>query len=418
MSRHTARAALGAGGIAVAAALTLTGCGSGFGSGGSTSGAGDLTSSKKPLTVMIGSSGDAETKAVTAAVAAWSKKSGVSAKVVAATSLVQQLSQGFAASAPPDLFYLDSGALAGYASNGSLKAYGDLLSNKSDFYPSLVQNFTYDGRFYCAPKDFSTLQLVINKELWQKAGLSDSDIPHTWDQLAAVAKTLTTATTKGLVFNGEYARLGVFMAQAGGDLVSADGKKAEADSAANVKALEYVKDHLRDGTFAYAKDVGAGWGGEAFGKQLGAMTIEGNWITGAMRGDYPGVAYEVVPLPAGPAGEGTLQFTNCWGMASDSKNQKAALDLVESLTSATQQLAFSKAFGPMPSVRSAADTWKKDNPALVAFLQGSDHAKGVPTNAGAADVITDFNSQLETLTSSDPRTILQSVQKNLAAVVK
>jgi multiple sugar transport system substrate-binding protein len=42
----------------------------------------------------------------------------------------------------------------------------------------------------------------------------------------------------------------------------------------------------------------------------------------------------------------------------------------------------------------------------------------VPTNAGAADVIADFNSQLETLKTSDPKTILQSVQTNLEAVVK
>lgn len=419
MKRHTARALLGTGGVAVALSLTLTACGSGF-SGGNTPSAsgGALTSSDKALTVMIGSSGDAETKAVQDAVAAWSKKSGVKASVVAATNLSQQLSQGFAAGSPPDLFYLDSGSLAGYASNGSLKAYGDLLKNKDDFYPSLVKNFTDNGQFYCAPKDFSTLQLVINTDLWSKAGLTDSDVPTTWDQLASVAKKLTSGSTKGLVFNGEYARLGVFMAQAGGRLVSEDGTKAEADSDANVQALTYVKQQLNDGSFAYAKDVGAGWGGEALGKQLGAMTIEGNWITGGMSSDYPSITYKVVELPAGPSGKGTLQFTNCWGMAADSPNQKAALDLVEYLTSADQQLAFSKAFGPMPSVKSAADKWKSANPDLVAFLTGADYAQGVPTNAGAADVITDFNSQLESLKTADPKTILASVQKNLEAVVK
>src|SRR5690606_21328204 len=147
----------------------------------------------------------------------------------------------------------------------------------------------------------------------------------------------------------------------------------------------YVQDHLKDGSFAYAADVGAGWGGEAFGKALGAMTIEGNWITGAMSADYPSVKYTVAELPKGPAGAGTLQFTNCRGMATDSPNQQAALDLVEYLTSAEQQLAFSKAFGPMPSVQSAADAWKTQNPALVAFLAGAGYAQGVPTQAGASD---------------------------------
>jgi len=418
MTRHTARVATGAGAIAVVAALALTGCGSGFSSDNSSKGASDLTSSNKPLTVMIGSSGDAETKAVTDAVDAWSKKSGVKASVIAATDLQQQLSQGFAAGSPPDLFYQSSDQLAAFAGNGSLKAYGDDLKNKSDFYPSLVKTFTYDGKFYCAPKDFSTLQLVINTDLWQKAGLTDDDVPSTWDQLAADAKKLTSGKTKGLVFNGEYARLGVFMAQAGGRLVSEDGKTAEANSDANVTALNYVKQHLNDGTFAFAKDVGAGWGGEALGKQLGAMTIEGNWITGAMSADYPDVKYKVVQLPAGPSARGTLQFTNCWGMAADSPNQKAALDLVEYLTTSDQQLAFSKAFGPMPSVESAASTWKSDNAALVPFLTGVAYAQSVPTNAGASDVVNDFNSQLATLKTSDPKTILDSVQKNLEAVVK
>ena len=46
---------------------------------------------------------------------------------------------------------------AGWAGNGSLAAYGDQLANADDFRPSLVQAFTHDGKFYCAPKDFSTL---------------------------------------------------------------------------------------------------------------------------------------------------------------------------------------------------------------------------------------------------------------------
>ena len=420
MKQHIGRTLLGTGAVIATAGLVLTGCGSGYGGGGASASpsAGALTSSSDPLTIMIGSSGDAETTAVKDAVAAWSKKSGVSASVVAATNLQQQLSQGFAAGSPPDLFYLGSDQLAGYASNGSLKAYGDLLGNKGDFYPSLVKNFTYNDTFYCAPKDFSTLQLIINTDLWTKAGLTEADYPTSWDQLAADATKLTSGSTKGLVFNGEYARIGVFMAQAGGDLLSADGKKAEANSDANVEALTYVQKHLNDGSFAYAKEVGAGWGGEALGKSLGAMTIEGNWITGGMSADYPDIKYKVIALPKGPAGAGTLQFTNCWGMATDSPNQKASLDLVEYLTSAEQQLAFSKAFGPMPSVQSAAGQWKSENADLVPFLDGSDYAQGVPTLAGSADVITAFNSQLETLKTTDPKTILDSVQKNLEALVK
>ncbi|KAA9089034.1 sugar ABC transporter substrate-binding protein [Microbacterium radiodurans] len=416
MTPRSTRSAWGATALLAVGALTLTACGSGFddsGSGGSADGR--LTSSDDSLTVLIGSSGDAETTAVTDAVAAWSEESGIDATVQAATDLPQELSQGFAAGSPPDVFYLSGDALAGYAGNGSIQAYGDDLGNRDDFYPSLVDNFTVDDQFFCAPKDFSTLALVINTQLWEQAGLTDADIPTDWDQLASVAQQLTTDGRVGLAFGAEYQRVGAFMAQAGGGLVT-DGA-ATADSDQNVEALDYVKTHLADGTFAYASDLGAGWGGEAFGKQLSAMTIEGNWITGGLAADYPDLAYTVAPLPSGPGGEGTLQFTNCWGMAADSPNQQAALDLIEFLTSTDQQLAFSEAFGPMPSIQSAADAWRSANPDLEAFLDGAEYAQFPPNQDGAADVISDFNAQLETLSSSDPTSILQTVQSNLEAIV-
>lgn len=422
MTRQKTRTILGAGALLLTGTLALTACGSGFnddsGNSGASGDASELTSSDDALEILIGSSGDAETAAVEEAVAAWSEESGVEASVQVANDLPQQLSQGFAAGSPPDLFYLASEALAGYAGNGSLIAYGDLLENKDDFYPSLVQNFTVDDEFYCAPKDFSTLQLIINKGLWDAAGLTDDDIPTTWDELADVAATLTTDGVTGLAFGAEYQRVGAFMAQAGGQLVSDDGTEAVANSQENVDALTYVQEQMAAGNFAFATtDLGAGWGGEAFGKQLSAMTIEGNWITGAMSNDYPDVEYVVAELPEGPAGKGTLQFTNCWGMAADSPNQQAALDLVQYLTSAEQQLAFSEAFGPMPSVESAADQWTTDNPTLAAFLTGADYAKGVPTNDGIAAVITDFNASLEGLKAADPQEILDTVQANVEAVV-
>lgn len=414
MTRHTNRALLAAGATLAAGALVLTGCGSGFDEPSDDGGEG-LTSSDDSLTILIGSSGDAETTAVEEAVAAWSAESGVDAEVQVANDLSQQLSQGFAAGSPPDLFYLSTDAIAGYAANGSLQAYGDELSNKDDFYPSLVENFTVDDEFYCAPKDFSTLALLINDDLWAQAGLTDDDIPTTWEELADVAATLTVDGRVGLAFGAEYQRVGVFMAQAGGALVT-DGE-AVADSDENVEALEYVASHLQDGTFAYAADIGAGWGGEAFGKQQAAMVIEGNWITGSMTSDYPGVSYTVAELPAGPSGQGTLQFTNCWGMAADSPNQQAALDLVEYLTSSDVQLAFSEAFGPMPSIQSAADVWTTDNPDLAAFLAGADYAQFMPNQAGVTDVVSDFNAQLESLATTDPATILDSVQQNLTAIL-
>ncbi|MCL3777346.1 MULTISPECIES: extracellular solute-binding protein [unclassified Actinomyces] len=403
------RRAFGATALAAAVTATLAACGT---SSTSTTG-----SSDKALTFLIAASGDAESAAYREAVAAFTEQTGIEVELQLATDLQQELAQGFAAGAPADVFYLAPDYLASYADNGSLYAYGDQLSNVDDFYPSLVANLTYDGVLYGAPKDFSTLGLFINTDLWAAAGLTEADYPKDWASLEAVAATLTSGGVVGLTATGEYARVGAFMAQAGGGLVSADGTRATASSDGSVAGLAEVKKLLEAGSMKFSADLSTGWGGEAFGTGLAAMAIEGNWLIGAMSADYPDVAYTAVELPAGPAGKGTMTFTNAYGIAEASSRKEDAVALVEFLTTTQQQLAFSAAFGVMPSIQSAADQFKADNPDKVVFLNGADYAISMPTANGASDVVADFNSQIASLATSDPKTILDSVQANLEAVI-
>lgn len=412
-ARTTTFAALIASG---ALALTACGGGSGFDDEPAAEG-GDAAADGGGLSILIGSSGDAETDAVNAAVAAWSEESGVDAEVKVASDLNQELAQGFAAGSPPDVFYASTDQLAGYVANGSLFAYGDQVAAADDFYPSLRENFTVDGEFYCAPKDFSTLALIINTDAWAAAGLTDADIPTDWAGLEAAARTLTTGEQVGLSFGPEYQRVGVFMEQAGGGLVDDEGTTAIADSPENVEAVTFVQRMYQEKILQFPSDIDAGWGGEALGSGRAAMTIEGNWIVGAMRNDFPDVSYRVAELPAGPAGKGTLQFTNCWGIAADSGDQESAVELVDHLTSTEQQVAFTEAFGVMPSVESAADQFRSTFPDQVAFLDSAEFAVGPPTVEGASDVIADFNAQIEGLADADVAAMLASVQTNMQAAL-
>jgi multiple sugar transport system substrate-binding protein len=400
--------------VTALAALALAGCGSGFSAADSEGS--ETPDAGGPLSVLIASSGEAESASVKSAVAGWSAESGTEATVNVASDLPQQLSQGFASGKPADVFYVSADQLANYASNGSLEPYGDELANKDDFYPALTEAFTYDGQLYCAPKDFSTLGLVINQDLWKQAGLTDADIPRNWEQLEAAATKLTQGGTVGLAFGPEYQRVGAFFAQAGGGLAT-DGK-ATANSEENVEALAFVKKMMNDGVAKFSSDLGSGWGGEAFGKGQAAMVIEGNWIQGALDKDYPNIQYQVAELPEGPGGKGTLTFTNCWGIAADSKNKYAARKLVEQLTSKENQLEFSKAFGVMPSIKSAREEWTAAFPALAPFMAGADYAQTPPLQQGAVDVLADFNAQLEQLKDKDPKAILDSTQGSLEPVLE
>jgi multiple sugar transport system substrate-binding protein len=402
--------------------LGLAACSSG--GGGFDTPAGGGAASQAPasgpvsLKFMITSNGPADVKLQQDTVKGWETKSGNKVEVIAASDMNQQLSQGFAAGSPPDVFFTDANVFPTYAKAGNMVAYGDQVTAKSDFYPNLVKTFTYDNKFYCAPKDFSTLALIINTDIWTKAGLTDADVPKTWADLETVSKKLTSGDVKGLVMGETRDRIGAFMKQAGGWIVNADQTKMTANSAENLTAMQEVQKLLASGSAAWAKTVDAGWGGEAIGKGKAAMVIEGNWIKGAVKTDYPNLKWKAVELPSGPAGKGTLSFTQCYGVASASKNQAAAIDLVNYLSTADPALALAKGLGVMPAIKSAAEGYKQAFPDESAFLAGADYAQGPVTVAGMDPVLKDFDSQLGALPGADPKALLDRLQKNGEAVLK
>ena len=131
--RRSAQAA-----VAVAALSLATACGGGFDDG-----AEQQESGSASLTMLIASSGDAETQAVQSQVDAYEQESGNTVDVQVAADLSQELAQGFAGGNPPDVFYLDATRLADQADAGNLFAYGDQIDDLDDFYPNLVDTFTY-----------------------------------------------------------------------------------------------------------------------------------------------------------------------------------------------------------------------------------------------------------------------------------
>jgi multiple sugar transport system substrate-binding protein len=393
--------------LATGLVITLAACspgGDGDG-GGETSG--------QELSILIGSSGDAETTAVTEAAEAWAEESGNTVEVVAANDLVQQLGQGFSGNNPPDLFYMPWDQFQTYAAQGFIEPYAEDLENADDFLPALREQFSYEDQFYCAPKDFSTLGLQINTAAWEAAGLTDADVPTDWEGLQSAAEQLTTGDQVGLSMGREYQRIGTFMGQAGGGVYQ-DGE-VTADSPENAEALEYLQGLIDAGALAYPQDLEAGWAGEAFGLGTAAMVIEGPWINGAMVNDYPDREFISVELPEGPGGPSTFAFSNCWGIPVESDTRDAAVDLVEYLTADEQQLAFAEAFGVIPSTESGSAAYAEQFPENAAFVAGVEYAQSPVAFAGAATAVADFNSSLETQGLSDPAAVLGPFQENLEA---
>ena len=138
------------------------------------------------------------------------------------------------------------------------------------------------------------------------------------------------------------------------------------------------------------------------------MTIEGNWIVGAMKNDFPSVKYAVAELPAGPKGKGTMSFSVCYGVAKASKNKAAATRLREVPDLADQQLAVTKEFPVMPSRKSLADQWLADKPELKAFVAGGDYAKKSVFVPGFKTTIDTLNDGIQGLAKGDRRSTTSS----------
>ncbi|HEY5304138.1 MAG TPA: sugar ABC transporter substrate-binding protein [Acidimicrobiales bacterium] len=374
------------------------------------------------LNLMFGSSGTAETKSVNAAAAAWGKLSGNKVNVINASNFTQQLAEGFAGGSPPDVFYLSSSQLETFAKQNDLLGYASRAASASAFYPALVKAYTYNKTWYCVPKDFSNLALEINTTMWNAAGLTKADIPTTWAKLLSDAKKLTnkSAGVVGLDIGNTLDRVGAFFAENGGSYMNKAGTKFTFNSANNVAALKYVQSLAKQGVLAFPPQQSSGWAGEAFGLGKAAMATEGNWIIGSMTSTYPKISWEAVPLPAGPTGiKGTLTFTNCWGIAAQTKYSAAAVNFVKYLSSSAQEMRFADAFGVLPARITTSEAYAKANPSVSAFVQGAKYATSQVGTVGFPTVQAAFDSQVAGLAtgSSNPVTMLNNLQSNAQALL-
>jgi multiple sugar transport system substrate-binding protein len=345
------------------------------------------------------SSSDAENTALADLVEQFNAATGAAAEFQPQSDYDTALNTSLAGGQPPDVFYVDSFRLPDLAEAGQLAPVPDgALSDVGDFFPSLVEAFTYQGTWYCPPKDFSTLALVYDPDALAAAG---QEVPTTWEELAAVAAALTTDGQAGLAMGVEYPRWGVFLFQAGAALTNPEVTEMTIDTDAARTALQFIADQYAAGSFVRPSDVDAGWAGEAFGQGKAAMTIEGNWIVGYLRDTFPDRNFAVAELPAGPAGKGTFAFTVCYGVPANASNPAASWALVEYLTNAEGALAWTRAFNVMPARQSVVDEWLAERPELEAFVKGADYARRWGFRPGFGDVTGVFTDEANAIVDGD-----------------
>jgi multiple sugar transport system substrate-binding protein len=184
---------------------------------------------------------------------------------------------------------------------------------------NLLNAFKVNGHIYGFPKDWSSLGMEVNTTL-----LGNNPVPKTWAQLRSVASKINVPGGKPICLSADWARLMAFVYQAGGN-----GQWKSATSAPFRNAVNFYVGLIKDGLAATPDKLGAGWCGEAFGKQKVAFAFEGNWMFPTMA-SFPGVKFTTAPLPKGKT-RGNLAFTVSYSMSKDSKHKAAAWQVLKYL---------------------------------------------------------------------------------------
>jgi multiple sugar transport system substrate-binding protein len=328
-----------------------------------------------------------------------------------------RLQTSIAGGSPPDVFYIDSFRLPDYAEAGAVEPAEGRVENPDDFYPNLRDAFTYDGTFYCPPKDFSTLALIYNTDMFDAAGLDYPTADWTWDDLRSAAEQLTNEDegVYGLSLPADFARQIAFLYQAGGEVANEDFTEMQINSPESLEAMEYYVNLVLDGYAAQPADLDSGWPGEAFGRQRAAMVIEGNWIVPALSDQFPDVNYGVAELPAGPGGQATMAFTVCYGVPTGipAERQEAAFELVNFLTGPEGMQAWTDLGLAMPTRESLRDHWLEQYPDLEPFLNGADYARAWQFVPGFQDVLDTINNGLQQAFAGTmtPEQVLQEAEE-------
>jgi len=222
-----------------------------------------------------------------------------------------KLPTAFASGPGPDIFIISPGDFLRYYNGGVLVDLTPYMEDaaKNDFFPNVMETRIVDEKIYGVPMDVIPLAMYYSLNAFQEAGLSESDIPQTWDQFLEIAHKLTKGHRFGCLFEtapGIYQNLTwyPFMWQGGGDITTPDGKRSAFASPATVQALKFWQDAIKQNVAPRDILGGGGWDVVA-NLASGFCAMQNLSSTGisALRDHAKDFQYGVFPLPLAPNGQ-------------------------------------------------------------------------------------------------------------------
>lgn len=158
-----------------------------------------------------------------------------------------------------------------------------------------------DNKVYYIDYGLMTGVVYYNKKMWSEAGLTQADIPKTWDEFEKVAKKLTKRdgdkiTQAGFNYNGLFKEFSLGLPyQEGQHLMAKDGKTPDLDNPAMLKVIKRFLSLYKDAKVG-SKDFGPA-AADSFGQGQSAMIYNWGHFYGNLKANYPNIDFGMFRTP-------------------------------------------------------------------------------------------------------------------------
>ena len=235
-----------------------------------------------------------------------------------------KLTTAFASGEGPDIFLVSPGDFLRYYNGGALLDLTPYIEAQ-DFVPSVLASRMVDERVFGVPMEVEPMAMFYSIKAFEEAGLNETDVPTTWDELLAVADKLTNDQRYGVLFDvtpGFYQNFTwyPFMWQAGGAFQTQDGASAFGSDGV-VRALALWKDAVDMGVAPRQVLGGGGWDTVPnLGSGYCAIQNVGVWGMAQMDSGAPDVPYGVFQLPR-PADGKNVSVGGGWAFCANARGR-------------------------------------------------------------------------------------------------
>ena len=331
----------------------------------------DSSKGNGKVTVGVWNGNQAEEKALTQMINDFEKETGIKVEKKVYTDYQTQLKTDLIGGTAPDVFYLDVNVSPELMDSKVLEPLNQYTTdefNVNDIYPNLLAGFKdEEGEVYAMPKDYSSLGVYYNEELLKEAGYSKDDIPtelEKWPEFLKELQSKLPEGKKAAMIDPELARLMGFIEANGPDVVDKEGYSNLSDPKV-IEALELVDSLFKNGSTHQAKDLGFGWNGDAFGSEAAAIMIEGNWVVGHLRDNFPNVKYGTLEMPTYKGEKSNILFTVGYAMNKESNNKEDAWQFINYASGEKGMTTWTTGSGTLPTRKSVAESTKVDEDAIL-----------------------------------------------------